>query len=88
MSDLRDASYRKRPFKADIARQNMATNRSGNNGRASSSTYLSDVDYVSRYNPLLNPSNHRYISVLKGWATGALETDFRYLDQGAVMARR
>lgn len=47
-----------------------------------SSSYISDVVYGSKYNPILNPLNLYLTSVLRGVNAGRLRRSFRYCDLG------
>jgi len=47
-----------------------------------SESYITDTVYFSSYNPPLNPLNIHYITVLNGFASGALPAMFSYCDLG------
>ena len=47
-----------------------------------SSTYISDISYLSQYNPLLNPLNINYIAALNGYNRYQADSGFSYMDLG------
>jgi len=47
-----------------------------------SESYITDAVYFSRYNTHLNPLNMHYVTVLNGFAAGALPASFSYCDLG------
>jgi len=49
---------------------------------AVSDSYISDVEYASAYQPLLNPLNIQYVTAVNGLAQGMLKEEFNYCDLG------
>jgi SAM-dependent methyltransferase len=60
----------------------MKRDRINNSPNETTTAYISDITYTSIYNPLLNPLNIYYISIINGYKQMGFEGTFDYLDLG------